>query len=65
MNAQQVTNPHGIKFYVEQSADFDDTGRMIAGRGWYAGLIEGKDMLSGVFFDTREAAIDAISKYRV
>ncbi len=64
MTTQQITNPHGIKFYVEQSADFDDAGRMVAGRGWYAGLIEGNDMLGGVFFDTRDQAIDAINEHR-
>ena len=64
MNIETITNPAGFKFYVEQSADFDDDGRMKAGRGWYAGQVIGNDFLGGVFFDTREQAIDAITEYR-
>jgi len=64
MNTQQITNAHGIKFYIEQSADFDDAGRMVTGRGWYAGLVKGRDQLGGVFFDTREQALNAVNEYR-
>ena len=65
MNRTEITNAHGIKFYIEQSADFDDAGRMVAGRGWYAGLIKGNDDMSGVFFDTRNQAFDAVAEYKV
>jgi hypothetical protein len=58
-----VTNKFGHKFYIEQSADFDDDGRMIAGRGWFAGLVKGNDSLGGIFFETKEAALDAIATY--
>lgn len=65
MNRTELTNAHNVRFYLEQSADFDDAGRVIVGRGWYAGLIVGRADLSGVWFETKEAALDAISEYRV
>lgn len=65
MNRTEITNAHGIKFYIEQSADFDDAGRMVAGHGWYAGLVNGNDDMSGVFFETREQATDAIADFAV
>ena len=64
MDTHQITNVYGIKFYIEKSSDFDDAGRMVAGRGWYAGLVKGNDQLGGVFFDTREQALDAVDQYR-
>jgi len=63
MTTEYKTNAHGIKFYVEQSADFDDDGRTIAGRGWFAGLVQGGDELGGIWFETREKALDAIASY--
>lgn len=57
------TNAAGIKFYIEQSADFDDNGRMIAGRGWYAGIVDGNAQTGGVFFETRDAAMRAAHQY--
>ena len=65
MKRTEITNAHGIKFYIEQRADFDDAGRMVAGRGWYAGLIKGNDDMSGVFFETRGQAADAIADFAV
>lgn len=65
MNRTEITNAHGIKFYIEQSADFDDAGRMVAGLGWYAGLVKGNDDMSGVFFGTRDQATDAIASFTV
>lgn len=65
MATEYKTNAHGIKFYVEQAADFDDAGRPIAGRGWFAGIVQGKDELGGVWFETREQAMDAIVDYKV
>lgn len=64
MNTQHIINAHGIKFYLEQSTDFADDGRMVAGRGWFAGLVQGDDHLGGVFFDARKQALDAIAEYR-
>ena len=65
MNRTEVTNAHGMKFYIEQSADFDEAGRMAAGRGWYAGLVNGNDDMGGVFFDARDQALKAIAEYKV
>lgn len=59
-----TTNQHGFRFYIERAGDFDDAGRAIEGRGWFAGLVVGKDELGGVWFETREAALDAIHDYR-
>lgn len=64
MERTEHTNAAGIKFYLERAKDFDDAGRMINGSGWFAGLIRGRDDLSGVWFETREAALDAISSFR-
>ena len=63
MNTETIASPAGFKFYIEQSADFDDDGRMKAGRGWYAGRVIGNDFIGGVFFDTREQALNAIHQY--
>ena len=63
MNTETFTNAAGIKFYIEQSADFDDNGRAVAGRGWFAGIMEGNAMTGGVFFETREAAMKAAHEY--
>lgn len=65
MNRTEITNANGIKFYIEQSADFDVAGLMVAGRGWYAGLVKGDDDMSGVFFETRDQATDAIADFAV
>lgn len=65
MTIEYKTNTQGIKFYIEQAADFDDAGRSIAGRGWFAGLVQGKDELGGVWFETREQALNAIAAYKV
>lgn len=65
MNRTEITNAHGIKFYIEQSADFDDAGRMVAGLGWYAGLVNGDDDMSGVFFETRDQAFGVVVEYAV
>ena len=59
-----LTNAAGIRFYIEASMDFADNGAMIAGRGFHAGLVVGNDMLGGVWFETREAAVDAISNWK-
>lgn len=63
MTTEYKTNAHGIQFYLEQAADFDDDGRCVAGRGWFAGLVQGKDELGGVWFEAREQALDAIASY--
>lgn len=65
MDRTEHTNRHNVRFYVERACDFDDAGRVIAGRGWFAGLIRGRDDLSGVWFETKEAALDAIADYAV
>lgn len=64
MNRTETTNRHNVRFYIEQACDFDDDGRIVAGRGWYAGLIAGRDDMSGVWFETKEQAMDAIADYR-
>lgn len=61
---ETLTNAHGCKFYLERSKDFDDAGRVVNGRGYFAGLIRGKDWMHGVFFETREAALDAIWSHK-
>jgi len=61
---EYTTNQHGVRFYIERSGDFDDAGQAIAGRGWFAGIVRGKDELGGVFFETREAALAAIADFR-
>lgn len=62
---EYTTNTHGIRFYIERAKDFDDDGRMIDGRGWFAGLVVGNDELSGVWFETRDHALAAVADYRV
>lgn len=62
-NRTEITNAAGIKFYVERSKDFDDAGRMTDGRGWFAGIIDGNNDTGGIFFETRESALDAIASY--
>lgn len=57
------TNQYGIEFYIERSKDFDNNGRVIDGRGWFAGLTKGREHLGGVWFETREQALDAIHRY--
>ena len=57
------TNANGFRFYIERSKDFDAAGRMIDGNGWFAGLIDGRHDLSGAWFETRDSALDAITKY--
>jgi hypothetical protein len=64
MNRTEHTNQHGIRFYIEQACDFDDNGRVVAGRGWYVGIIRGRDDMSGVWFETKEAAQAATADYR-
>ena len=65
MTTEYKTNQHGIKFYIEQASDFDDAGRQVTGRGWFAGIVRGNDDLGGVWFETREDALRAISDYKV
>lgn len=65
MNRTEHTNQHNVRFYIERACDFDDSGRVIAGRGWYAGVIVGRHDMSGFWFETKEAAIDAIAECRV
>jgi len=65
MQTEYTTNRHGTRFYIERAADFDDAGRPTDGRGWFAGLVVGNDELSGVWFETRDAAFAAISNYQV
>lgn len=60
-----TTNAHGVLFYIERAKDFDDAGRMIDGRGWFAGLVVGNDELPGVWFETRDEAIAAVANYKV
>lgn len=62
---EYTTNQHGIRFYIERAADFDDAGRFIDGRGWFAGLVVGEDELSGVWFESRYQALASIADYRV
>jgi hypothetical protein len=57
------TNPRGIRFYVEEARDFDETGRNIKGRGFFAGLVQGNCDLGGVWFPTYEAAFSAGMNY--
>ena len=64
MNRTEHTNRHDVRFYIEQACDFNDAGKVVAGRGWYAGLIRGRDDMSGFWFETKEAALDAIADYR-
>lgn len=64
MNRTEYTNRNNVRFYIEQACDFDDAGKVVAGRGWYAGLIRGRDDMSGFWFETKEAALDAIADYR-
>lgn len=64
MTTEYITNSYGTRFYIERAADFDDEGRPTSGRGWFAGLVVGKDELSGVWFETRDAALAAIADYR-
>ena len=59
-----LTNAAGIKFYIEPAGSFDGAGRACAGRGFFAGLVVGKDEIGGVFFETKEQALDAISAWR-
>lgn len=59
------TNQHGFRFYIERAGDFDDNGHPIEGRGWFAGLVVGRDELSGIWFATRDEALAAIADYRV
>jgi hypothetical protein len=59
-----ITNAAGIKFYIEQAGDFDNSGRACAGRGWFAGLVVGNSELGGVWFETKEAALDAIAAWK-
>lgn len=63
MATETITNTHGVKFYIEESSDFDDSGRPCKGRGWFAGIVKGNDYLGGVFFETKDAALAAISEY--
>ena len=60
----EITNAHGHRFYIERGKDFDDAGRMVDGKGWFAGIINGRHDFSGVWFETREAALDAIADYK-
>lgn len=64
MTTEYKTNSHGIRFYIERAVDFDDEGRSVAGRGWFAGLVVGKDELGGVWFETRREALDAVAAYK-
>ena len=64
MTAQFITNTFGVKFYIEKSSDFNDQGCIIPGRGWHAGLMDGDSMAGGIFFETKDAALRAISEYR-
>jgi hypothetical protein len=64
MATEYITNAHDVRFYIERAGDFDDNGRFIWGRGWFAGLVVGNDELSGVWFDTRNQALSAISNYQ-
>jgi len=59
-----TTNTHGFRFYIERAKDFDDDGRTIDGSGFFAGLVEGNDELSGVWFPTEYAAQVAIAEFR-
>lgn len=61
---EHKTNARGIRFYIERAKDFADDGRMIDGRGWFAGLVAGNDELSGVWFETRTEALLAVADYR-
>lgn len=58
-----ITTANGIRFYIERARDFDDAGRMVDGRGWFAGLVVGKDQLSGSWFETYDGALAAIADY--
>lgn len=63
MQTTYITNAFGIRFYIEAARDFDDMGRNVEASGVYAGIIQGNCELSGVWFETREAALSAISTY--
>lgn len=64
MAAEYIRNTYGVRFYIERASDFDDAGRVVPGKGWFAGIVAGKDELSGVWFETRDDALDAIAGYR-
>jgi len=64
MNRTEYNNQHGVRFYIEQACDFDDDGRVVAGRGWYVGLIRGRADMSGFWYETKEAAQAATADYR-
>lgn len=59
-----ITNQHNIRFYLEGSSDFTDHGHYTSGRGWFAGLVKGKDEIGGVWFETKEQALSAIHAWR-
>ena len=59
-----ITNSHGVKFYIEKAKDFDDDGRSIEGKGWFAGLVVGRDEIGGVWFETECAALTAVAEHR-
>tara|TARA_B000000460_G_scaffold248191_1_gene225072 strand:+ start:13585 stop:13779 length:195 start_codon:yes stop_codon:yes gene_type:complete len=59
-----TTNQHGIRFYIETAMDFADDGRVIEGRGVFAGLVQGNDELGGVWFADEHSARAAIAEYR-
>lgn len=63
MTQEFFTNAYGVKFYIEPAGDFDDLGRSVVGRGFFAGLVQGRDQLSGVFFETKDMALSAIARY--
>jgi len=63
MATEYITNRNAIRFYIEPSCDFGDDGRIVKANGVYAGIIDGKSELRGVWFESREAAIVAISNY--
>ena len=55
------TNAKGTRWYIERAKDFDDSGRMVDGRGYFAGIIRGQCYESGVWFPTYAAAINAVT----
>ena len=59
-----VTNKHGNKFLIERGKDFDENGRFIDGNGWFASQVVGNDILSGIWFETEQAALNACADYK-
>lgn len=60
----EITNKYGIKFLIEKSKDFDDSGRMIDGNGYFASIVKDSHIMSGVFFDSYDQALNACHSYK-